>query len=133
MDFGSLRKKVNLSTVTYCCERPSYNKNTMKSLFSLCLFVLLSSTISFAQVKTEPNILFNQGPTIDCVDCYVNVTFYIDFDGSAKVVDTDSKNPELVQFVLKKFEKIHVDPKNYFVGKTMRYRFNFKLDPTEAS
>jgi hypothetical protein len=101
----------------------------MKLLKVLSVFLLLFTNCAMGQ--TDLPIKKNNAVAIDSVLYQVDVTFFIDESGLAKVVHVDSENPELVQYVLQKFEKIQVNSENYFVGKTMRYRFRFKMDPRD--
>lgn len=55
----------------------------------------------------------------------VEVSFKIDDAGRVKVVNIESSNPELMDYVLDKLKKIKLDNARSN-GKTIRYRFVFK-------
>ncbi len=55
----------------------------------------------------------------------VDVSFKIDDAGRVKVVNIESSNPELMDYVLAKLKKIKLDSARSH-GETIRYRFVFK-------
>lgn len=104
----------------------------MKTIKLLSVLLLFITNCATAQVEKAPPVQFKNLP-VDSTQHQVDVTFVIEESGEARIVAIDSENPELVQYVLKKFERIQVKNDNYFVGKTMRYRFRFKLDPKDLA
>ncbi len=56
----------------------------------------------------------------------VEVSFRIDEKGEVEIVNINSNNPELIDYVIKKLQKIKLDPSYKGIGKTIKYRFQFK-------
>ena len=56
----------------------------------------------------------------------VEVSFMINEEGTVKVLNIQSTNPDLVDYVLKKLKKIKLAEDDESVGKTIKYRFVFK-------
>lgn len=58
----------------------------------------------------------------------VEVSFKIAEDGTINVVNINANNPELIEYVIAKLEKIQLDPAYRDIGKTIKYRFQFKKE-----
>jgi len=58
----------------------------------------------------------------------VEVSFKIEEDGTINIVNINANNPELIEYVIAKLEKIQLDPAYRDVGKTIKYRFQFKKE-----
>ena len=56
----------------------------------------------------------------------VEVSFTINEEGTVKVLNIQSTNPDLVDYVLQKLKKIKLSEDDESVGKTIKYRFVFK-------
>lgn len=56
----------------------------------------------------------------------VEVSFMINEEGTVKVLNIQSTNPDLVDYVLEKLKKIKLSEDDESVGKTIKYRFVFK-------
>lgn len=56
----------------------------------------------------------------------VDVSFQIDNDGNLKIIQINSSNPELIDYVVSKLKKIHLDKEDSSIGQTIKYRFVFK-------
>jgi len=56
----------------------------------------------------------------------VDVSFQIDNDGNLKIIQINSSNPELIDYVLSKLKKIQLDKEDSSIGQTIKYRFVFK-------
>lgn len=56
----------------------------------------------------------------------VEISFKIDDEGKVKILNVQSSNPDLVDYVVKKLKKIQLDKQDENIGKTVKYRFVFK-------
>jgi hypothetical protein len=56
----------------------------------------------------------------------VDVSFQIDLEGHLKIIQINSTNPELIDYVVTKLKKIQLDKEDGNVGQTIKYRFVFK-------
>ena len=105
----------------------------MKAIKILTILLLFFTNCAISQGNgDELKQSFNYTAT-DSVEYQVDVTFKIDEEGKAVVLEVESDNPKLVAYVLEKFEKIEVSKDNYYRGKVMRYRFTFKLPPEDLA
>lgn len=58
----------------------------------------------------------------------VEVSFRIEADGTVDIVNINANNPELIEYVIAKLQKIKLDPSYQNLGKTIKYRFQFKKE-----
>lgn len=56
----------------------------------------------------------------------VDVTFAVDSEGHLVVLDADSENQDLCDYVVRKLARIHVGPNPSGVWKTSHVRFTFR-------
>ena len=105
----------------------------MKHLVFLSVFLLFNCTFSNSQSNNKlPDIATEKSQADSTLNC-VEVSFCIDESGAVQVLKIDSEDPELVQFILERFERVQVDPANYTIGKVIRYRFKFKVPKEELA
>lgn len=65
----------------------------------------------------------SQQPNMDGV---VEVSFKIDNQGKAEILNINATSPKLADYVLKKLAKIQLEKSNDQSGKVIKYRFVFK-------
>ena len=66
---------------------------------------------------------FSQQPNMEGV---VEVSFRIDSQGKAEILQINATSPKLADYVIKKLAKIQLEKTNNQSGKVNKYRFVFK-------
>lgn len=74
------------------------------------------------KTKTVPSDL-SQQPNMDGV---VEVSFKIDGEGKAEILQINASSPKLADYVIQKLAKIQLEQTNDQTGKVIKYRFVFK-------
>ncbi|NQX91375.1 MAG: energy transducer TonB [Flavobacteriales bacterium] len=58
----------------------------------------------------------------------VEVSFKIDDDGKVDILQIESSNPDLIDYVVQKLKKIKLKEGKDYNGQTIRYKFVFKKE-----
>ena len=99
------------------------------ALVSIFLFwAMLSADSAYAGggsqlQKEEKNVSTIKNKNLEGT---VEVSFKINTDGEVDILNIQSTNPELIDYVVRKLKQIQLEDKNEIVGKTIHYRFVFK-------
>jgi len=101
------------------------------SSFKMLLAIMASTTnfFGFAYYSIqEPKTVqtpsdFSQQPNMEGV---VEVSFRIDSQGKAEILQINATSPKLADYVIKKLAKIQLEKTNNQSGKVNKYRFVFK-------
>lgn len=79
-------------------------------------------------VKVDSTKVVQQVPPKPALRGKVEVSFRIDDEGEVEIININSDNPELINYVVKRLKKIKLDPEVYHTGQVIKYKFDFNQE-----
>lgn len=91
-------------------------------------FNLVSDSLKVENEKTTPQKSTTAEPTTKQLHGEVEVSFKIGGDGKADIISIESENPDLVEYVRLKLNKIQLEKDDINIDEVITYRFIFKKE-----